>query len=179
MLSVAWEEWWVQVQHRRTLASALTLWQGKLAQDAFGRWLHYVELSRAKRRSMTKVLLPHTESQHPPKQCFSSSIPGVVLACSPASNIASESKQAREKLPFYHNQSVRTSHLISCVPLAGRQQMEAAGSFGSFHCLAAALSVQAGCQALCCTHPVDRHLPAHAQSLPGMDDTVRAQQGTQ
>ena len=57
--------------------------------------------------------------------------------------------------------------------------MEAPGCFGSFHCLAAALSVQAGCQALCCTHPVDRHLPAHAESLPGMDDTVRAQQGTQ
>ena len=76
MLSVAWEEWLVQVQHRRTLASALALWQGKLVQDAFGRWLHYVELSRAKRHSMTKVLFPHTGSQHSPKQCFSSSILG-------------------------------------------------------------------------------------------------------
>ena len=100
MLSVAWEGWWVQVQHRRTLASALALWQGKLAQDAFGRWLHYVELSRAKRHSMTKVLFPHTESQHPPKQWFSSSIQGVVLACSPASNIASESKRSQEEAFF-------------------------------------------------------------------------------
>ena len=65
MLSVAWEEWWVRVHHRRTLASALALWQGKLAQEAFARWLHYVEVSRAKRHSMTKVLFPHTESQHP------------------------------------------------------------------------------------------------------------------
>ena len=52
---MVWDAWIKHLVKRRRLQTALARWQGKLLQQAFSQWLVFVEHSRSKQHSITKV----------------------------------------------------------------------------------------------------------------------------
>jgi len=55
ILRVAWTTWATWLLKRQKTRSALAWWRGTLVQQALDHWVSYVEQSRSKRASMTKV----------------------------------------------------------------------------------------------------------------------------